>query len=268
MASTFMDLLFSIQPVPGLRALWWAVRSLHLAIRNSKHCQEQLKSIADSAAELLLTLHKATEKNSQDSYMAGITEELQDFEDLLMEITVWTSRESEKHCLKAMYTCGDRVAALDQYHRRLVLMVERFKVGNLISLSKLQQSFEAARQKDQEDEFATHTAHDIPEEPTVLPHLLKSPSPFPSPSRLTQVRVTVKSGRKLSARVGNLFKARPGIASTTNVNYTKTKKIPHRVDISVPITEENVIEQLRASLEGFTPFERSPVAEHLLNTRF
>ncbi|KAH8829007.1 kinase-like domain-containing protein [Flagelloscypha sp. PMI_526] len=129
-----IDAVLSLQPIPGLQAVW-------------KLCKAQLKAMAQSVAELLLTLNKA----KKDRLDSKTEEELENLEALLVEITAWIKKQNGKNFLKSLYQAGDREAALEQYQKKLLLTIERFNLAALLSVTHFQQTFEAARIQDQND---------------------------------------------------------------------------------------------------------------------
>lgn len=86
--------------------------------------------MTESVAELLWTLHKVTENKTTTIFDSRTETELEDFEGLLVEITTWLAKQRSENFLKALYHTSDRVSALDRYHKRLVLTIDRFNVSN------------------------------------------------------------------------------------------------------------------------------------------
>jgi hypothetical protein len=74
--------------------------SKFLTVRLRKHCKEQLFAMTRSVADLLSTLDRATKQQGDIPFDSRTDRELEDFENLLVEITSWIQRQSTENFLK------------------------------------------------------------------------------------------------------------------------------------------------------------------------
>ncbi|KIM87192.1 hypothetical protein PILCRDRAFT_303643 [Piloderma croceum F 1598] len=128
-----MDIIqqcLSLAPVPYLVPAFSVFRFICSTVEQAQASKQQLQALSQTIAQLLSTLNK--EYRAGRLLQTKTSTPVADLIRLLNEISTFVQKEASRPFLTLLFTKDQRIAQIDQYHRRIGTAVTSFQAGRHI----------------------------------------------------------------------------------------------------------------------------------------
>ncbi|KIM77023.1 hypothetical protein PILCRDRAFT_825765 [Piloderma croceum F 1598] len=142
-----MDIVLSRVPVPYLAHAFNVLRFILSSVEQVQASKQQLHALAQTAAQLLSTLNQ--EYHAGRLVHAETSAAVADLDRFLDEISIFAQKASRPF-LTVLFTKCQRIAQIDQYHRRIGTAVTSFQISSLVSIRAWQVRNDDARVVDRQ----------------------------------------------------------------------------------------------------------------------
>ncbi|KAF7300160.1 Kinase-like protein [Mycena kentingensis (nom. inval.)] len=133
-------------PVPGLDAAFRLLSIILLDLPRVSESRKQVAQLAECVHQLLATVNGQL-LNAQ-LLENECSQALGDLRLLLEDIAQFTRKEKEKSFLRALMTKEDRLGKINDFYRRIGIMVNAFQISSLMSVQAMVKLDGAARSED------------------------------------------------------------------------------------------------------------------------